>query len=44
MLFKIDENLPIEFARLLLDAGHDAKTVNDQRNTASLRLLSALFI
>jgi len=30
MRFKIDENLPIEIAGLLLDSGHDAKTVNDQ--------------
>ncbi len=31
MQFKIDENLPIEIARLLINAGHDAKTVNDQQ-------------
>lgn len=31
MLFKIDENLPIEIAELLIQAGHDAKTVFDQR-------------
>jgi predicted nuclease of predicted toxin-antitoxin system len=31
MLFKIDENLPVELAELLSDLGHDAKTVNDQR-------------
>jgi len=31
MLFKIDENLPIEIAELLSRAGHDAKTVHDQR-------------
>ncbi|HWR72473.1 MAG TPA: DUF5615 family PIN-like protein [Nitrospirota bacterium] len=30
MLFKIDENLPVEIAELLVQAGHDAKTVNDQ--------------
>ena len=31
MQFKIDENLPIEIAELLSDAGYDAKTVNDQQ-------------
>lgn len=31
MLFKIDENLPIEIAELFINAGHDAKTVNDQQ-------------
>lgn len=30
MQFKIDENLPIEIADLLIDAGHDAKTVDEQ--------------
>ena len=30
MEFKTDENLPVEIARLLIAAGHDAKTVNDQ--------------
>ena len=30
MLFKVDENLPIELAELLSDLGHDTKTVNDQ--------------
>jgi predicted nuclease of predicted toxin-antitoxin system len=30
MLFKVDENLPVELAELLSDLGHDAKTVNDQ--------------
>ncbi len=30
MQFKIDENLPIEIAQLLMKAGHDAKTVHDQ--------------
>ncbi|MBS3909668.1 MAG: DUF5615 family PIN-like protein [Actinobacteria bacterium] len=28
MRFKIDENLPIEIAELLIHAGYDAKTVN----------------
>lgn len=28
--FKVDENLPIEVATLLVDAGHDAVTVLDQ--------------
>ena len=28
--FKIDENLPIEAAELLVAAGHDAVTVADQ--------------
>lgn len=31
MQFKIDENLPIEIAELLIDAGYDAKTVNAQQ-------------
>ena len=31
MQFKIDENLPIEIAELLNDAGHDAITVNNQQ-------------
>jgi predicted nuclease of predicted toxin-antitoxin system len=30
MRFKIDENLPIEFAELLMSAGHDASTVAAQ--------------
>lgn len=28
--FKIDENLPVEIADLLMQAGYDAKTVNEQ--------------
>ena len=31
MDFKIDENLPVDIAKLLIKAGHDAITVNDQR-------------
>lgn len=31
MQFKIDENLPVEISEILLNAGHDAKTVNDQQ-------------
>lgn len=31
MHFKIDENLPMEVAGLLTDAGHDALTIYDQR-------------
>ena len=31
MQFKIDENLPIEIAELLINAGHDAKTINEQQ-------------
>jgi predicted nuclease of predicted toxin-antitoxin system len=31
MLFKIDENLPVEIAELISSAGHDAKTVHDQQ-------------
>ena len=31
MLFKIDENLPVEVAELLRDSGHDALTVLDQQ-------------
>lgn len=30
MQFKIDENLPIEIADMLVNAGHGAKTVNEQ--------------
>jgi predicted nuclease of predicted toxin-antitoxin system len=29
--FKVDENLPVEAAKLLASAGHDAMTVGDQR-------------
>jgi len=29
MLFKVDENLPVEIAELLSDLGHDAKTIKD---------------
>lgn len=31
MQFKIDENLTIEIAELLINAGHNAKTVNEQQ-------------
>lgn len=31
MQFKIDENLPIEVAEVLAQAGHDALTIHDQR-------------
>lgn len=31
MHFKIDENLPIEIAEILNNAGHDAKTVHNQQ-------------
>ncbi|MBI3397763.1 MAG: DUF5615 family PIN-like protein [Nitrospirae bacterium] len=31
MQFKIDENMPIEIAEMLTNAGHDAKTVNEQQ-------------
>ena len=31
MLFKVDENLPVDFAQLLAELGHDTKTVKDQR-------------
>ncbi len=31
MKFKIDENLPAEFAEVLQSAGHDAMTVPEQR-------------
>jgi predicted nuclease of predicted toxin-antitoxin system len=30
MKFKVDENLPLEVAALLAEAGHDALTVQDQ--------------
>lgn len=41
MQFKIDENLPVEIAELLTEAGHDAKTVNDQHLEGSLDSLLA---
>ena len=31
MLFKVDENLPVELAQLLSELGHDTKTVKDER-------------
>jgi len=31
MRFKLDENLPVEVASLLEDAGHDAHTVNHEK-------------
>ncbi|HAG49902.1 MAG: hypothetical protein A2X87_03790 [Deltaproteobacteria bacterium GWC2_42_51] len=31
MQFKIDENLPVEVAELLVNDGHDTKTVNEQQ-------------
>jgi predicted nuclease of predicted toxin-antitoxin system len=31
MQFKIDENLPVEIAKLFSNAGYDAKTVHDQK-------------
>ena len=31
MKFKIDENLPIDFAAVLCEAGHEASTVGEQR-------------
>ncbi len=31
MQFKVDENLPVEIAELLINAGHDAKTVKAQQ-------------
>jgi predicted nuclease of predicted toxin-antitoxin system len=30
MLFKVDENLPVDLAQLLSELGHDTKTVKDQ--------------
>jgi len=30
MHFKIDENMPTEIAEMLISAGHDAKTLNEQ--------------
>jgi predicted nuclease of predicted toxin-antitoxin system len=29
--FKIDENLPVEAAELLVESGHDARTIHDQQ-------------
>ena len=39
MKFKTDENLPIEVADVLRQAGHDALTVHDQRLTGHPDLL-----
>jgi predicted nuclease of predicted toxin-antitoxin system len=36
MKFKIDENLPLEAAALLREAGHDALTVHDQNLRGAL--------
>lgn len=33
MHFKIDENMPVEAATILSEAGHDALTIHDQRMT-----------
>ena len=35
MKFKIDENMPLEAAALLRDAGYDATTVSDQNLTGA---------
>ncbi|HXL22689.1 MAG TPA: DUF5615 family PIN-like protein [Candidatus Dormibacteraeota bacterium] len=35
MKFKIDENLPAEFAAMLRDAGYEADTVGDQKLTGA---------
>ncbi len=42
MKIKVDENLPIDVARILADAGHDALTVHDQsmRGSKDLSLIS----
>jgi hypothetical protein len=36
MQFKIDENLPIEIVNLLINAGYEAKTVNEQKLKGNL--------
>lgn len=36
MKFKIDENMPVEAAELLRDAGHDAITIHDQQMVGEL--------
>ena len=36
MQFRIDENLPVEAAEVLRDAGHDAITVHDQQMVGEL--------
>ena len=38
MTFKIDENLPIELAGELVEAGHEAVTVEDQRLVRDLQV------
>jgi uncharacterized protein DUF5615 len=40
MKFKIDENLPIEAAALLREAGHDALTVHDQNLRGALKIVA----
>ena len=35
MKFKIDENLPVEFAEMLRDSGNDAVTVDDEALSGS---------
>jgi len=35
MKFKIDENMPLEVAELLRDAGHDSATVSEQNLTGT---------
>ncbi len=37
MKFKIDENLPIEIAELLREAGYDAMTVEEQNMSSADR-------
>lgn len=36
MRFKIDENLPVEVAAILKEAGHDAMTINEQNMSGEL--------
>jgi len=36
MQFKVDENLPVEAAESLRDAGHDAITIHDQQMVGGL--------
>jgi predicted nuclease of predicted toxin-antitoxin system len=33
--FKVDENLPVEYAAILRDAGHEADTVADEKLTGA---------
>ena len=43
MKFKVDENLPVEVAELLRDAGHDAITIYDEELVGAMTTRLRLF-